>query len=193
MMSQFVLQTVCTEFKRCQNSPGNEYRDRLHYGKCRIRSVSAASSLLTLWRCNIKSSECTLICHKCIPLQTKRRYECDKKHILTICCVRMVQRNDPGRMDLDISVIRAACQLTLHADYITDCRPGSHKLCVKEVQTGSPYITTHYSAHLLNLTHSGELFQREKCFSSNPNTLPCIPIPLRPYPATIRVLVCHSL
>lgn len=30
-----------------------------------------------------------------------------------------------------------------------------HMLCVKELWTGSPYITTHYSAHLLDLTHTG--------------------------------------
>lgn len=30
-----------------------------------------------------------------------------------------------------------------------------HMLCVRELWTGSPYITTHYSAHLLKLTHSG--------------------------------------
>lgn len=55
-----------------------------------------------------------------------------------------------------MSVMRAACWLTLHADYITDYLLVCHMLCVRELWSGSPYITTNYSAHLLNLTHSGQ-------------------------------------
>lgn len=53
-------------------------------------------------------------------------------------------------------LIQTVHQLTLHADYITDYLLVHHMLCVKELWIGSPYITTtHHSAHLLNLTHSG--------------------------------------
>lgn len=40
---------------------------------------------------------------------------------------------DPDRMDLCISVIQAACWLSLHADYITGDLLTCHMLFVKEL------------------------------------------------------------
>lgn len=105
------------------------------------------------------------MCHECPKGAVSVKKHTSRQHVIgTVQPV--AQRNDLARMDSDTAAVTAACDLPLHADYITDYLLGSHMLYVKELWTGSPYITTHYAAHLINLTHGGE----QNFFTSNPNT-----------------------